>query len=300
MLGGRLERQLGTPLVDSPSVLSLDPSVLLALATAAGLYLRAVRQLRRRGQHVGVGQQLAFWGGLALTAAALLSPIDRLSEDLFAAHMGQHLLLAELGAPLLLVGIRTPVLLFMLPRPALVSLARRRRLRRALAFLSAPLVAVPVYILVLYTWHLGFMFEGALRSEPLHALQHQSFVAISVLVWWSALEPNRRRLRGELWKVAHIFAARMGGMFLGMAFIVMRAPAYAGFYGERAGEYGLSPLQDQQFGGGMMLTLDAAIVLFALCFFFWRASEDDLRAQEAERAAASREQRSSDELVSAP
>ncbi|MGH8572971.1 MAG: cytochrome c oxidase assembly protein [Gammaproteobacteria bacterium] len=247
------------------------------------LYLQALARLRRRGVHVRRLQQLAWWTGLALTGAALLSPVDLLSEDLLSAHMAQHLLMAELGAPLLLLGIRAPVLFFMLPQPALKSLARQRWLRRIFSFLSRPLVAVPLYAVVLYAWHFAFLFEGAMRSDLVHALQHQSFVAISLLVWWSALEPNRRRPRGELWKVGHIFAARMGGMMLGMAFLVMRSPAYAGFYAGRAREYGLTPLTDQQIAGGMMLTLDVIIVLVALCFFFWRASEDDL---ERERGAA--------------
>ncbi len=259
--------------------MSLDPGALAILAVSGALYVHALRRLHARGVRIGVLQQLAWWVGLGLMGVALLSPIDTLSEDLFSAHMAQHLLIAEIAAPLLLIGIRSPVLLFMLPQPALKSLARRRRLRSLLAFLSRPLVAIPIYVLVLYSWHLRFMFEGALGSEPLHLLQHWSFVAASLLVWWSALEPNRQRMRGELWKVGHIFGARLGGMMLGMAFLVMRAPAYAGFYGERAREHGLSPLADQQIGGGLMLILDAIIVMGALCYFFWRASEDDLERQ---------------------
>lgn len=265
--------------------MATDLAVALAMTLAGVLYVRALGVLRRRGQVVQRLQQTAFWSGLGLSAAGLFSPVDRLAEDLLSAHMAQHLLIAELGAPLLLVGVRSPVLLFMLPRPALKSLARRRRLRAALAVLSRPLVAVPLYIVVLYAWHLGFMFEGALRNDGLHVLQHWSFVGISVLVWWSALEPNRRRLRGELWKIVHILGARMGGMMLGMAFLVMRTPAYAGYYGERAREHGLTPLSDQQTAGGMMLSLDALIVVGALCFFFWRASEDDRRRERQADAA---------------
>jgi cytochrome c oxidase assembly factor CtaG len=284
---GRLPRPGGTLRICV--VVQPDLPVALALAIAGLLYLRAVRLLRGRRYRVGIGQQLAWWIGLALFAAGLMSPIDRLAEDLLSAHMAQHLLIAELGAPLLLAGARSPVLLFMLPKPALVSLVRRRWLRSALSFLSRPLVAIPLYLVVLYTWHFAFAFEGALRSEPIHLLQHQSFVAISLLVWWSALEPSRRRLRGELWKVGYIFGARMGGMMLGMAFIAMRSPAYAGFYGERAREHGLAPLADQQLAGGMMLSLDFLLVVFALAFFFWRASEDDLRAQRAAAEAPGRD-----------
>lgn len=263
--------------------MAVDPGIAALLTLAAGLYVRAVVVLRRRGVRVSLLQQAAWWAGLTLTAAALMSGIDRLSEDLFSAHMAQHLLLAEIGAPLLLAGVRSPVLLFMLPRPTLVSLAQRWRLRRALAFLARPLVAVPLYTLVLYSWHFDYLFEGALRNDLVHGLQHQSFILISLLVWWSALEPNQFRLRGELWKAGHIFAARFGGMLLGMAFIAMRSPAYGDFYGTRAREYGLTPVEDQQLAGGMMLSLDIVIVMFALAFFFWRASEDDHAATEAER-----------------
>jgi putative membrane protein len=199
--------------------------------------------------------------------------------------MGQHLLLAELGAPLLLVGLRTPVVYFLLPKPALISLARRRRLRRLLSRLSHPITAIVVYAVVLYSWHFAFMFEAALRSGAVHVLQHQSFIAISILVWLPALEPTRRRLRGELWKAGHIFGARTVGMFLGMAFIAMRSPAYAGFYGNAAREHGLSPLEDQQIAGGMMLTLDVAIILFAVAFFFWRSAQDHDLAERQERLA---------------
>ncbi len=193
--------------------------------------------------------------------------------------MAQHVLIADLAAPLMLVGLRTPVLLFLLPRPLLVALARRGALRHAFRTLRRPLVAVPVYIGVLYAWHIGPLFDGALRSEWLHVLQHWSFVAVSVLVWWAPLEPQRRRVRGELWKAGHVLGARLGGMMLGMAFLAMRTPAYGAFYGDSAAAYGLTPMADQQIGGGLMMVVDLVIMFAALGFFFWRAAGDDDRAE---------------------
>jgi len=259
--------------------LSADPAVLVVLALATGLYLRAVRTLGRRGYDVPALQQAAWHGGMALTAVGLLSPLDVLSEDLLSAHMAQHLVIADLAAPLLLVGMRTPVLVFLLPRTILVPLARARRLRRAFRALRQPLVALPVFVVVLYAWHLTFMFEGALQHGALHALQHASFVGAALLVWWPALEPKRRRFAGELWKIGHIFAARLASAMLGMAFIFMHTPAYAGFYGERAREHGMTPLGDQQTAGGMMMTLDVLVIFFALTLFFWRAARDHDRAE---------------------
>ena len=71
-------------------------------------------------------------------------------------------------------------------------------------------MAIPVYALVLYVWHFVFAFEAAVRHDRSSTRSStRSFVAIGMLVWWSALEPKRRRLSGELWKIGHILGARM-------------------------------------------------------------------------------------------
>jgi putative copper resistance protein D len=267
-------------------VISFSPPVVTLLAVALGLYLRAVRTLAARGYDVPAGQQAAWYGGLALIAVALLGPPDTLSTDLMWAHMSQHLLIADLAAPLLLVGLRTPVLVFYLPRIVLVPLAHRRRLRAAFRVIRQPLPAMVIYIFVLYGWHLGFAFEGALRDPWVHAVQHESFVIASVLVWWSVIEPKRRRLRGELWKIGQIIGCRLAGMFLAMAFIIASTPLYAGYYGSRAREHGIDPLTDQQIAGGLMMGLDLLIMFFALAFFFYRSAQDHDRAEASERAAA--------------
>jgi putative membrane protein len=233
--------------------------------------------------------QVVLWHlGLALQAIALLSPLGDLADDLLSAHMAEHILLADLGAPLLLAGLRNPVLAFFLPRGVLVPLARSR-LRGAFRVLKRPLVALPVYTLVLYGWHLTPAFEGAVRHDLVHVAQHVSFVFAGMIVWWSAIEPKRRQLRGELWKIGHLLAARMIGMFLGMAFVLIREPIYTGVYG--SGERrGVSALADQQTAGAMMVAVDILIMVFALAFFFWQAARQHDRDEAAERgrAAASR------------
>jgi putative copper resistance protein D len=264
---------------------SFDPAVIALILLATALYVRAVRVLRRRGYDVPPAQQAAWHAGVAVTAVALLSPVDPLSEELLIAHMGQHLLIADLSAPLLLVGIRSPVYAFVLPRPALVPLARRRRLRALLRLLRRPLVAIPVWVLILYGWHFGFAFEAAVRNGYVHAFQHQTLVLGAVLVWWSVIEPRRRRLPGDLWKVPYLVGARLAGMFLGMAFILLRSPAYPDLYGRTAPEHGLSAMTDQQVAGGMMLALDLVVMLFAVAFFFYRSAQDHDRADRAQPVA---------------
>jgi putative copper resistance protein D len=144
-------------------------------------------------------------------------------------------------------------------------------------------------VLTVYAWHIGFAFEGALRHPLIHALQHECFLLVNLLLWWPVIEPQKRRMGGDLWKIAYIFAARMSTMFLGMGFVFARGVLYAGFYG-RGERAGLTPFQDQQTAGGLMMTLDIIIMAVAVCWFFWRASLDADReeAQQRREPAVSR------------
>jgi len=266
-------------------VFALDPTGLAVVLLLLAMYVRAVAVLRRRGWRVARGQQALYYSGIALLAIALLGPPDALSDDLLSAHMSQHLLLADLAAPLLLAGMRTPVLMFMLPRPLLVSLARTPWLRSLFRLLRKPLVAVPIWVITLYLWHFRFAFQGALEHSAVHALQHWSFFVTSMLAWWAVVDPKRKKIGGELWKIGHLVGMRTAGMFLGMAFILMRTQAYP-WYGERARLHGLDPLTDQQYGGGIMFLTDLLVMFFALGFFFWRAAADNDEREASERATA--------------
>lgn len=264
--------------------MAVDPGVLAWLIAAETLYVRALRILRRRGVTVGAGQQACWHAGIALQAVGLLSPIDSLGDDLLAAHMAQHLLIADLAAPLLLAGLRTPVLVFFLPRPVLVRLARLRHLRLLVRRARRPLPALGLYAATLYAWHIPYAFEAAVASPAVHALQHASFIGAGMLVWWAALEPKRRQLPGALWKIGHMLSARMIGMFLGMAFVLIRVPVYTGVYGDGPRALGLGAVSDQQLAGALMVVTDIVLMMFILGFFFLHASREQDRSDARERA----------------
>src|SRR5919201_6477804 len=88
----------------------------LVLAAGAAAYGRGWWSLASRG-HPPAGWRLALYLlGLAAMAAALVSPIDTLADELFPVHMVQHLLLTMLAAPLVLLGNPLPVVLWGVPR----------------------------------------------------------------------------------------------------------------------------------------------------------------------------------------
>lgn len=260
----------------------VDWPVVIGLLAVSAIYTRAVTRLRDRGHIVSGKQIVAFACGIGALVIALLSPVDQIGDEkLLSIHMVQHLIIADLAAPLLLLGVRSPVFLFIWPRPTLVWFMRKQRLRDVLAALTRPQIAVPIWILVLYGWHFTPMFEAALGSYWIHGLQHQSFLIASMLAWWPLLEPHRLRMQGQLWKTGQIVGARMASGFLGMMFVFMKSPLYD-WYGTEAQEYGLSPLEDQQIAGALMMMVDIGIAFGGLTFFFWNASRvagDDPRDQ---------------------
>ena len=86
----------------------LQPLLLLVLAAAGLTYRRGVQALwgpgggaRRVARGISPWRVAAFAGGLLALVAALVSPLDRISEELLSAHMVQHLLLILGAAPLL-------------------------------------------------------------------------------------------------------------------------------------------------------------------------------------------------------
>jgi cytochrome c oxidase assembly factor CtaG len=263
--------------------MSFQAGPALGLAVLALLYIRTVRVLGRRGYSVPRGQQAFWWAGWLCLCAAFFSPLDEQAARAVSAHMAQHVLMADVAVPLMLIGVRSPMLQFFLPRAVLEPLARRRTLRAFFRKLRQPLLAIPLYTLVLYAWHVGPLFESALDNPFVHGLQHQSFIAFSALVWWPIIEPNYRRMPGELWKIPYIVGARLPTMFLGMGFVVAQTPFYSGFYGTGTRAGGLSPLSDQQLGGAIMMVVDILTLMAVLTIVFWRsASDDDSKAPASE------------------
>jgi len=254
----------------------VDPTSIYLLAIPAALYLRASHVLSRRGYRIPALQSACWFAGLSAIGAALLSPLDHLGDtDLVSAHMAQHLLMMDIAAPLLVLGLRSPVYAFMLPRALLVPLARSRVVRTAFRFIRKPLVAASIFVLTMWIWHLAPAYDGALSSPVLHALQHQCFLLAGMIFWLPLLEPWHRRVPGGLWKIGYVAGTRLLTMFVGFALVATTDPIYAGFYGGRALQHGISPIDDQQMAGALMMVVDIVIMLGALIFFFMRTSQDD-------------------------
>ena len=253
--------------------------LLNAVLVLAVAYLLRARELAAEGRPIAPWRQACFIAGLGLLLVALASPLDGAAEHVFWLHMVQHLLLLDGVALLLLLGVDGPLL-----RP-LLALPGVGRLR----LLANPLLALPLWALVLYGWHTPVLYEAALSSEPVHYLEHLSFLAAGLAVWAAVLEP----LPGAVWfgagaKAAYVLVVRTLGAVLGSILIWAGEPLYPGYAaGER--EWGISPLTDQALGGGIMFVEGAVVTLavFAWLFLRW-ARETELRQSLLEDGAEPR------------
>src|SRR5690348_6005369 len=92
--------------------------IALSLFATAWFYFRGVRAAwSRAGTGRGVTRRHAvlFSIGLMIIAVALLSPLDAMADDLFAAHMTQHVLLTEVAPPFLVFGAPLAAFAWALP-----------------------------------------------------------------------------------------------------------------------------------------------------------------------------------------
>jgi len=262
------------PLAASPEAgWSFEPGPILLVAALTFLYVRRWREID------GSGWRLAsFLSGAALLVVALVSPVDRLGEQLFAMHMVQHLLVLDLAPILLLLGL-TKVLLRPLTR-------RLMRVEKAVGPLAHPVFAIALYVATMAVWHVPAMYDAALEHPVVHVLEHVTFGVAGGLYWWHLLSPIRARRRlGGMGPVVYMLATKVLVGLLGIL-LAFAPEAIYDFYERQPGYWGLSPATDQAVGG-LIMALEQSIVMgVALVFLFVRAlGESDREDERAERYA---------------
>ena len=177
---------------------TFDPVLVATLAVTALVYRRGRSRLGRRiGGQSGRRRAVAFYSGLAVLAATLMSPLDSLAATLFSAHMVQHLLLMLVAAPLLVHARPTAALVAGLPagwRQA-TGAVRGEPWRAAARSALNPLVVWTVGTLALWAWHVPALYEAALAHDAVHVLEHASFLGAAALFWTVVLGSGVRPLR---------------------------------------------------------------------------------------------------------
>jgi cytochrome c oxidase assembly factor CtaG len=225
----------------------LDTTLVVPLLALAYLFLAG-----RYG--TTTDRAASFAGSLLLLAVAFWTPIHHLGlHYLLTAHLLQNVILAEWAPLLAVLGLT----------PAMAAAASRFRPWRAL---THPAVALPLWLLNYYVWHVPAVYDAALhhQSSLIH-LEHACYFATGILFWWPLVHDQPRRLPSGF-RAAYAFAAFVLAAPLGLLLALVPRAIY-GYYEHAPRLWGLSPLSDQELAGATMAA-EQALVLF-LVFAFW-------------------------------
>ena len=259
------------------ALVELAPLQLLPATVAGVLYALGVHRLHGTARAVPAWRQACFYGGLGLIVGAL-TLLGEAADELFWAHMVEHLLLGDLGALLLVLGLTGPLL-----APVLrIGVFDRLRV------LAHPLVAFPLWALDLYAWHLPALHEAAVRHAGVHALQHSSFLLFGVNMWMALLGPlPKPAWFGNAARLAYVIAVRLTGAVLGNV-LVFGGTSFYGVYTPGEGVHGISPAADQNAAGAIMMIEGSILTLLLFGWLFARTAREGEERQELLDLARSR------------
>jgi cytochrome c oxidase assembly factor CtaG len=253
---------------------SFNPPLVLAIGLAVLYRLGDTRTFTpSAGRSAQRWRRFCFYAALAVLAVALSSPIDVLSEQLFWAHMVQHVLLLVVAPPLLVLARPWVRLWRSLPlaarRPLARSLVLSRRtawLRWASRALGRPAPSFLLFSGVLLGWHLPVLFDATLRSSALHALEHTLFFSTALMFWKQVIHsPPLLASLGSPQRVAYLVGAMIVSWALAVVLALAPHPLYDVYAHETSRPGGISAMADQQLAAGIMwvpASISFVIVIF--------------------------------------
>lgn len=251
-----------------------SPTVLTVCTLFAVLYARGALALRQRGLAPGAWRSIAFFAGLALNYAALQTYFDYLSQHMFWVHRLQHLVLHHIAPIVLVASAPAQVLRQGLPAgvadPILNALARQGMLSGLLRFVQSPIIALLLFVGLIYYWLTPSVHFAAMLDANRYLLMNWSMAVDGILFWWLMLARRDRQGRfavGYGLRILVLCLAALLQILLG-AYITLHGAVLFDVYGLCGRAWAVSPLVDQQLGGlltwipaAMMSGLGVLVVL---------------------------------------
>jgi putative membrane protein len=249
----------------------------VVFGSIAAVYLRGVRARRRRGlERPTIGSIAAMLAGLTVAALVLDGPADTIADQLFWAHMLQHLALITIVAPLVVLGEPLRAFEEVLPM----------RVRRAAGRLEGELWArdgaarrtamagLAISTLALVAWHTPWAFQAALANNTLHALEHLTLLATALFFWWPILTPGLRQRIGIGFAIVEVLIATTVMTVLG-ALLTFSPTVWYPAYSAAERAHNIGALADQQLAGLLMWIPSGMLylVIIAVLFVRWIDTE---------------------------
>ena len=258
----------------------------LSIVVISGLYLWGVHTLRRRGDKWPVSRTISFvvlgMGSIAIATFSFLGVYDTV---LFWSHMVQHMLLNMIAPVFLVFGAPATLALRALPKRPRGWFLRLLHSTFAKVLLFPPLttglmVASP-FALYMTGW-----YEVTLRDDFAHDFLHIYLVTLGCLFFFPLLgvDPVPIKMpypiRILLFLLTMPFHAFLGVTIMGQTRLIAEE-WYLAF--ERS--WGLSPMDDQYWAGGLMwATGDLTMFAAMLTIFIQWVKESKREAKRIDRA----------------
>ena len=194
-----------------------------------------------------LSKRIATILGLLAILIALLPPLSVAANQLFAAHMMQHLLLIAVATPLLAASRMKPISL-------------------------PPVWAWLLFVGTFLFWHWPVAFRWAAASAATEALEMTSILVTAFLFWSAAFATDKLSYGARaLFVMTGAVATDLPGVIM-----VFAPTAICTMPGENAFVWGLTPLEDQQIAG-LLMWVPANLIFFAIAtwlFARWMAAPE--------------------------
>jgi len=249
---------------------------------------RAVVRTGRPRDRQARSRALMFYAGLLTILVALQSPLDSLADQLFWAHMIQHLLLLVVAAPLIVLG--RPWRSIWRPLPLRLRRPLARTVLRSPAF--APVRAVGgvlgsapaawfLFNLGLVLWHMPGPYDRTLENIDVHVLEHTTFLLCGIVFWAQVAGcPPAARALSYGARIVYLAGAMVVNVGLSIYLAYAQHALYSPYAQLAHRPGGISALADQQIGAGLMWTAgDMPFVLaIAVLVQRWLAGHEAMPA----------------------
>lgn len=223
--------------------------------------------------------------GCAVVGTALSPPLDAAADENLTLHMVQHMLLLAVAPPLIVLGEPIRVAFDLLPAAGARRLAAWLR-RPPLSTLLDPAVALALFLVITVGTHIPAVFDTALESEPLHALEHLSYLAAGLLLWSAAIGADPAAKPLSLIGVTGLLTAATVPM---LAVGVLLDTASGAVYPPYAATAGTATAFGEQNAAATAMWAGDLPFIIALVLAGWATLKREERLQRLHEQAADRE-----------
>ena len=227
----------------------IEPVLIGGIFTLLVVYFLSVGPLRSRMAPKGTPFPVKQASWFAFTMLFLFlnegSPLHDLAERyLLSAHMVQHFLLVYVVAPLMIWST---------PKWFLSAFLENKVMYPVMKYLLHPATTFLAFALVMNIYHVPNVYNLALSNTSLHHSIHFIMLFTALMFWWPIMSPLKKLGRPSyMIQLAYLFLTPIAQLPMFAAVTFSDYVLYPVYENMPVRLFGMTPLQDQAFGGVIM------------------------------------------------